>query len=1194
MVEGVNAMSLRRFALLTLVLVTAGMLPVPRGSAAPLEPTQDQPVAEQAAPKVRVVHHRPGSASKFGDPVAYAAALEAGQPPHVARGPKAVPHAALMASGVITDPMRGAYLVAPSEQLIRFQHGSGSSVRRQPIDTTPNLAFEPKSSEGAQGLRSGHLASVAADLDGTAIDVLVTAFDSVPNCLQLGAYPSSSQFSFSYYGVTTPCEAYDHSGFVRVAAGYLYDGSTGGEQVVMGWMNGSQLCLRVYDGASLTPKGRTCLASDVERGESFDLAVGDFNGDGSEELAVVWVERGDWRTLTLYRVDDNGNFVATLTSPYRFSQDPFRWIEVRAADLNADGVDEIIVQVTHISAYIQIFTVSADLATVSGPPGKNYGTGGRLAVGRFLAQAGQGIPTGFQAALMYFGTGYNAVELTFALFNMDPQGAPQLIKQSNHDTLLSDATYSSLVAGTFNLDDDDPQRLKSQLAFLVTSNVDATFNPSPDSFPQATVMGIVTFDDQGNGHFPQKPVWNFDYSYQQLVIGDFLGRSVRLGPPTYHFEPDIVQVQAVIYEPPQHIDVFPAPTLTLTVNFNNTPNVKSIFSTFVQYNNQTTKTSKQTLTIGNSFQLSNELDSTIGNKKVGNYVEFSVKAYGGADFEKSTSEYKKQQFGENLEADTDSVFVATSIDYDIWEYPVIRNNAVTGHLVVIRPRKNPLDNGKPCLVNCTVSGGIPTNYPGRAFTIARPDHEPGNLLSWLVGVNASDVLTPIYNSNFQSNQGPTEWYMSWEDINTVTNSTKWWAGVDITITGSQSQPPVFGIAQVKDTFQASYRHDSNRTTEIGFDQSTGLRFYYNNPQVANSDFQVASLVYWAQPFPFMRVNWLLKVPTDPTTIWGQYYGTLPDPTMILRFRSRYFNQVEPRSRYLENFTEDVRFGPTAAVVGQTVAITGTVRNYSFAPVSRQLPIVFYRGNPSEGGVPIASTSLPGLGALSTADVHVQWKPTDGLEGCQAIWMVIDPERTISEVHTDNNRGYGMLPVFSTGQPKQDNPCTNSPGNLPSGQATTMYRPIGVTGAAELRFQHGDLGIQPSSSPTRTLVATVRAENAHFANVHVDFFDGHPKRGSKFIGAEVIPLVWAGQSATARVTWSTERLYGRHDVYARIRHFSPEHGEFENNLVALRVDLPPWPFGAYLPAAPVGRPITGQAILPARPTSTTRRRFRPRS
>ncbi|GIW06773.1 MAG: hypothetical protein KatS3mg060_1578 [Dehalococcoidia bacterium] len=90
-------------------------------------------------------------------------------------------------------------------------------------------------------------------------------------------------------------------------------------------------------------------------------------------------------------------------------------------------------------------------------------------------------------------------------------------------------------------------------------------------------------------------------------------------------------------------------------------------------------------------------------------------------------------------------------------------------------------------------------------------------------------------------------------------------------------------------------------------------------------------------------------------------------------------------------------------------------------------------------------------------------------------------------------------------------------------------------------------------------------------MHVTFFDGNPKRGGSVIGAQVLPLVWAGRSAEATVTWPTARKFGQRELFARVRWFSPEHGSYADNLVRLTVNLPPWPSVSYVPGSAV-RPV----------------------
>jgi hypothetical protein len=1187
-------MGRRSFTLGILVLFLFGLTAPVGAERMPTPQPPEVPVVEQPGPKQRVVHHRPGSAPKFGDPVAYAAALEAGASHHLARGNRATPHAALMANGVITDPMRGAYLVAPSQQLMLLGAlPDPDSVGLLSFDTDDQLRLYPRERQNIPGLSNYLFAAVSADLDGGNVHSLVTAELGAEGCAYLATYTARADLTFVRNGVATTCMPYA-GGYVVLAAGYLYDGSTGGEQIVFGMQIGSRICLQLFDPRPplLAPKGFTCVTSDAvhDSGAMFDLAVGDLNGDGSEELVVAWLRSDRRPMVSIYHVDDHGNFQPTLPSPAQISNTPGdKQIMVKTADIDGNGNEEIVVVSRSHLGEMHILRASFDLNSLSTVQHFPWGFAHliSIAVGRFITEDRQGISTKWQILVLLPAT-RSPFGLEWALIGLNPLSDQiTILKTGIFDFPVPNTEIIELTAasGTFHLEDDNPQRAKSQFAFAVrTLPLDPTFIVA---IGQSSDSGDLSIQSQ---YSLPNPNWYSYWGMVDLMVGDWLGRSVRLGPPTYHFEPDVLQVQAVIYEPPQHIDVFPAPTYTITVNFNPNPNVVGAGGTYVEYNNQTTKTSRQTVSWGNTFQLSISATLTFGNKQIGNYIEVSARGYGGADFQQSQSEYKIQTFGENVRANTDSLFVVTEASFDVWEYPIIRNGQTEGHFVIIRPRKNPLDNGKPCIVNCTVAGGIPTIVPGRSFTQARPEYEPGNLLSWQVGVQATDVLTPIFNSSFMSNQGPNDWFMSYSDIQTTVKSTKWWAGVDLKVSGAKSQPPILNLFAFSSTFAGEYRHEGNTTYEIGFNESTGLKFFYNNPRLSGSYFNVSSLVYWATPFPYLRVNYLLNVPTDPTTIWGSYYGRLPDLTMILRHRARYFTEVKPRLRYLESFSEDIRFSPAAVAVGQPVTITGTVRNYSYAPVAGTVPIVFYRGNPSEGGVPIGQANLKGLAPLSAADVHLQWTPPAGSHGCFDIWMVIDPEGTIQEIHRDNNRGFNMLAVFTSTQPQQDNPCSGSAGPVPHGAPTVAFRPEGVSGPPELGFRPGDLRIEPSTSPTRTLVATVRAQNAHFANVHVTFFDGDPKRGGTHIGAQVLPLVWAGRTAEASVSWPTSDKYGTRDLYARVGWFSPDHGRYDDNLVKLTVQLPPWPFGAYLPAVPIGRPVGAAAVLPTRPSATTRRRL----
>src|SRR5262249_52646129 len=148
-----------------------------------------------------------------------------------------------------------------------------------------------------------------------------------------------------------------------------------------------------------------------------------------------------------------------------------------------------------------------------------------------------------------------------------------------------------------------------------------------------------------------------------------------------------------------------------------------------------------------------------------------------------------------------------------------------------------------------------------------------------------------------------------------------------------------------------------------------------------------------------------------------------------------------------------------------------------------------------------------------------------------IWVVLDPNNQIPEVHKANNRGWANLPVFQS-QGGGDEPCSGLGARVPKG-VTQVYPLPGQN--PDLVLGPNDVNVGSSASLPRAagagqrgilssrglrLSATVHATGGHFSNVAVTFYDGDPAKGGKYIGHEVIPLIWAGRQATASTDWDT--------------------------------------------------------------------------
>jgi hypothetical protein len=687
------------------------------------------------------------------------------------------------------------------------------------------------------------------------------------------------------------------------------------------------------------------------------------------------------------------------------------------------------------------------------------------------------------------------------------------------------------------------------------------------------------------------------------VLGDFLGRSIRLGPPTYHLEQSILQIQAIIYEPPQHIDVFsvtdtqrlglPTGPITFNINYNTNPNDATSNATWLRFVNSSTTVSQTTVSYGNSFQLSNDFAIKF-DPTTGPIVGFSLKTYGGADFTKSQQSYAQTSWQIIDPVIQDTMFVYTTADYQVWEFPVISQTTTSpAYVSIINPLPNdPLGANCFLLKSCVVSGGQPQSQFAKDFPLWSPDHEPGNLMSWNWPQTATppNVGVSFFDSGFQQVDEGASWSMSFQTVNEQNAGTSWNVGVDLTLTGGYAEGiPDVAQGSVTDTFNGQYTHQGNTTQQQSFTNTTSVDFNY--PQSAqNAGYQARSYVYWQSAttaFPMLRVTWTANINPTLDSFW-QIYFAQPDFTFNLRTRDRYGQNVGTASEiaFLNVQTPDLVVSPAMPVLNQPATITATVRNYSGvgytgAPVT----VAFYDGNPASGGLFIASSGFSAISQFGSATVSVQWTPSSS--GIHAIYAVIVPPNGVNEVHTDNNVGaatVSVVPIDASQALEEDDPGRKHHGNHAFGP-TVVHR-IG-NARTDLELVPGSVRLTGTGAH-RTLHATVRAIGGHFANVHVQFFDGDPRQTGRLIGAQSLPLIWAGRTATASLRLPAS-LPSDRPYYARILLFPRVDQVGHNNHAAVVADRPPLAERRFLPAAPVGVGMVEQAIVPAQAPTTTRRR-----
>lgn len=198
-----------------------------------------------------------------------------------------------------------------------------------------------------EGTRPG-AATATGDVDGDGQDDIIVGHDR-------GVITGYSADGMPIADLEFRAFPYDSDVTVEVAD---LDGDGRGEIVVgAGDKNGQQAAVRVfsYSGGAVSDTGVNFLAYQKKRG--VNLATGDVDGDGADEL-ITALGGGGVRDemVRIWKLDASGGAGAWTVSESR-------WIEagvgvdsvrVAAGDLDADGIDEILVAVPNKDGYTQV------------------------------------------------------------------------------------------------------------------------------------------------------------------------------------------------------------------------------------------------------------------------------------------------------------------------------------------------------------------------------------------------------------------------------------------------------------------------------------------------------------------------------------------------------------------------------------------------------------------------------------------------------------------------------------------------------------------------------------------------------------------------------------------------------------------------------------------------------------------------
>jgi hypothetical protein len=215
----------------------------------------------------------------------------------------------------------------------------------------------------------------------------------------------------------------------------------------------------------------------------------------------------------------------------------------------------------------------------------------------------------------------------------------------------------------------------------------------------------------------------------------------------------------------------------------------------------------------------------------------------------------------------------------------------------------------------------------------------------------------------------------------------------------------------------------------------------------------------------------------------------------------------------------VRLSNETPFEGEEVTVSARVTNQGAAEAAN-VPVAFFLGNPSQGGVEIGRETILRIPVGGSGLARIGWKATRKFAGTAVnpgvpLYAVVDPDNRVTETDKANNISSRLVKVI----------------NPPD---------VRIPAESFIRFER--VKERPQSL---AIVATVRnfsssADYGLFLDDHgtgegitIAVYDGNPTKGGKEIGRESISRLLPLEHRNVSVLWDIEKLKGVHTVYVQV-------------------------------------------------------------
>ena len=772
----------------------------------------------------------------------------------------------------------------------------------------------------------------------------------------------------------------------------------------------------------------------LERSIYFDVNTVDIDGDGTDEVVIASAREliqgcnassQECWAATLYLFDVNGTSITQMgeLDLFQKTDNASEWIQsiaVEPGDYDGDGEMEFAFMFQEANNSSQSFW-------------RLYGItwDGSSLVEQYGEQIHQT-------------TGNNGWPLSLVADDMDFDGADELAMAFRQLSVFkADSSFSDFRrVGGANFSPDNSNRGRRVLAVADVDGSSRMWYSSSDESvhrPELVVAESFSFsEDGGISRDGTSSIKVFRFTSSQfnleevadksrdivsdnssawplmLIAGDYGDRGIRLGPPQFYRETEIVQPLVILNAPPLHFDVFDGQPYDVANCYNG-----GGCGFAASYLEQSTQTVEVTSEVRGDWQLGagleGNLNSILGDIPVagdvitdvldalGLGIDFNLEASYGEGFSELLGTQRTITLTSQVSTFEDDAIYANVVDYDIWEYPLIVRGQPAGNMVIVLP-------------NPTRDQWFTSRTPEAASY--RPAHEFGNILSYPSDLNPNRQSQQVFTgSRYTLGSQTVLWDVTQEQTqfssSTETTSLQVSGELNISLPVPTLALNVNGdySNQTLNTHSTSVSNLQAVTVELGQIETTleGLKANYS----------VTPFVYWDRSGALVvdyAVEPSIAGAGEVETWWQDRYGKWPDPAFNLpeRYENVKSNSTIDPARL--NRTKSFAFFPQIAAPGEEVSIQALVYNYSLLPTATEVPVRFYAGNPDEGGVAITGGAnlppdpvLPVIEARGSARVTAMWTLPAGFDELAVrIYAVIDPDNVLTEIHESNNTGWAPL------------------------------------------------------------------------------------------------------------------------------------------------------------------------------------------